>query len=407
MPAESIPTVSSELDCSAVSRHFADARAVRLCLPRAAAFVNKLPQNARLWIDPCVDMLHLEDKLDSTLAEDLAARPHGPKIRSHGMAGECSQAEVDRFVGSLLDDCLSHSPSWITVPQLPLTLPLDNTRRKFNKQLANAASKWRAAAKSRPEFVFPVITCNRDAANLKGTWRDKIVAYAKQGISTTNSKLCWVVNAELNDETGSGPNGVKRLPGLVRLHSELKNSIPGDISFLAGPYWAMNIVLWTRGLIDSPVIAIGTGFQHHIYGGRVSYPKMRVVLPPLLRRAVVTPNLRQWMIQAQNKLSANSTPASAVQGIGSSLSHAASELGALSRQVLRLQSRELAHEQVTVFYRDWLTRLERTPQSVRSLALHQEFAAAQLTGRVAGELPRSHSPRDSSVLAQQFMLNCV
>jgi len=352
-------------------------------------------------------MLHLEDRIADSQAADLVKRPNGQKIRTEGMLGACLQSEVDDFVKSVLDDCSTYSPCWITVPQVPLRLPPDSNRRKFNRQLAKATIKWRDAATDKPQLVFPVVTCDRDAANLKGRWRDKIVTYARQGVTATGATVCWVVNAELSDETGSGPNGAKRLPGLVHLHAELKAALAADVSIVAGPYWAMNLVLWARGLIDSPVIAIGTGFQYRIYGGPISSPKTRIVLPQLLRRVVVTPSLRQWMTKAQNKLSANSTPASAVQGVGSFLSHDASELGSLSRHVLRLQSKELAHEQVTLFYRDWVERLEATPKSVRSLALHQEFAAAQLAGRVAGPFPKSHSPRDPSILAQQFMLNCV
>jgi len=236
-------------------------------------------------------------------------------------------------------------------------------------------------------------------------WRNDVVKYLLSSLEKCGADGVWVVNSDLQDEQGSHPNEEERFPGLIEFHKELRAKLADGIRILAGPYWAMNLVLWARGLIQNPVIAIATGYQHHISGGRVKAPSDRLVIPPL-RRRVTTPNLGTWLQNAHRMLLGTAAPASKIGGIGSSFAQAAQELAPLSRQLNRLKG-DLAHEQVARFYRDWIAGLEKTPPRMRALALHQDLSSAHVVGSILGDLPKGNKPRQAGKLAKQYMLSCL
>lgn len=405
MPNACIPIVNGNQDCRLVSKYYANCQIVRLPLDRAADLSKQLGPGVQRWIDPCVDGLQRSTGLTDDYTNYIAGLKNGHRIRKDGLSGQCSDTEVAEFVSDLMSRAMAVLPAWVTIPQLPFLSTPDRGRQKLNKQMAMAVDAWKSRSGASVKLVLPVILCERDVLNKKTEWRNKVIASVKQSLQQCHADSIWVVNSELEDEHGSQPNELLRLPGLVRFHGELLDALQGGYAVLAGPYWAMNVVLWARGLIDRPVIGVATGFKYHISGGIARTANDRIALAPLLRRAEVA-GLNTWLQQTQQILLSNVTPAAAVQGMGASFGQAAAEFASLSRQLGRLRG-ELAREQVAAFYRDWLDRLERTAPSMRALALHQEMSSAHVVGRIVGELPEANTPRDAGRLARQYMLSCL
>lgn len=407
--ADYIAVVNGTRDSELVAKHYARAAGVRLPLERARDLVAKLPNELSLWIDGGIDGLHRVESRTSMSDSYMAyikGFSHGDDVLQKGLAGGCGQPVVTKFVGEMLSRCASLNPRWISVPQVPYDTTRPRGRMKFNRQLLTATREWQAANRLDCNYMLPVLLHELEAMDTKTRSRNDVIKWIDKARGECSTNGIWVVNSALEDERGSQPNQEKRFPGLVAFHSELRDHMRDGIRIVAGPYWAMNIILWARNLIDNPVIGIATGYRYYVSGGKFSQPTDKVAIPPLLRRASVSAELKAWMQEAEQILASSSSSASGISGIGSSFTQAASDLASLSRQLGRLRGR-LAHEQVAGFYKDWLEELGRIAPSIRALALRQQFSAAHVVGSVVGELPKGNQARQAGRLAQQFMLSCL
>src|SRR4051812_28777142 len=97
-------------------------------------------------------------------------------------------------------------------------------------------------------------------------------------------KMRFLGRSPLNDHTGVATND-RRFDELIRIHEACRTAIDASVLRIAGPYWALNLLLWSRQLAI-PAISMGTGFQYVIPGRRVSQGRVRVPLGPLKRRAL-------------------------------------------------------------------------------------------------------------------------
>ncbi|MCK4392898.1 hypothetical protein KAX17_08320 [Candidatus Bipolaricaulota bacterium] len=413
MPSDRIALVNSQRDCLLVRNYYADSSGVRLNLKNARLLATELPSGLKLWLDGGVDALHRQEKMTDGWKEHLESFEQGDHLLEHGLSGQCERARIAAFVSDVLTKCGEYSPDWISVPQVPVGPGTDRNRNKLNKELARAAENWRRENSYVGKLMLPVVLLDKDVLNTKTSSRTKKLDEIKSKVDTCPVNGIWVVNTDLDDEQGSVPNEQKRLPGLIEFHRELREEIEEDIRIVAGPYWAMNIVLWAREFVENPVIGVATGYRYYIPGAPVRPPKDRVAIAPLRRRAVALPKLRDWLQEAAKTLQRHAASATGVSGINDWFTQAAAEFRRASNEISSLARQygtfrgEFAHDQVARFYKDWLNGIEKAPKNMRALSLHQDLSSAHVIGTIVGNLPEGIRPRQSGRLARQYMLNCL
>lgn len=401
-----IAIVNGNRDAQLVAKHYTTAAGVRIPLERAQKLVHILPKAVNLWIDSGMDALHQGAGMSASYAKYITELDQGNALLRDGLAGQCDKTTVELFVKGLLKNCASLNPKWISIPQVPYDIAKPKGRKKLNKQFIEATSKWQSANSQNAKYMLPVILHQLAAVDKKQQWRNDIIKCIEQSRKNCQVDGIWVVNSALEDERGSQPNQVTRFPGLIAFHEELRASLPRNTRVVAGPYWAMNLVLWARQLVDNPVIGVATGYRYYISGGETRPPAERVVVAPLLRRVKVTTDLKTWLQKSERVLASVATPAGVIPGMSRSFAQAASDLGALSRKIDRLRG-NIAHEQVAIFYKNWLDGLETIGQPMRALALRQQFSEAHVVGSILDDLPKGNQAHQAGKLAQQFMLSCL
>jgi hypothetical protein len=200
-----------------------------------------------------------------------------------------------------------------------------------------------------------------------------------------------VVDSSLHDQDGVG-SFAKRFKGIVKLHEELSKKLPPRTISVAGPYWALGLVLWGRGLVHSTAIGVGRGYQYYIPGGRLpTSSKNRVALAPLRRQAVWSSALKTWIEDAVQKIPKTDT--------------AHEQLSDLLKHFQILGDKKQARRQVARVYKEWLKRFEDIPLEGRALALYQDFSSAYVLGKTLNDIP--DKVKNPSRLAEQFMMTCL
>jgi hypothetical protein len=172
----------------------------------------------------------------------------------------------------------------------------------------------------------------------KKTDRNPKVQQAEKCYHDAQADGFWVVDQSLVDDCGSATLRSKRFPGLIALYEELNDRIPSKLR-MGGPYWGLNLVLWAKGLIEFPLIGVGSGYNYFLTGRSpktFSSPTAKIAIRALRRRVKVTPNLRTWFDKALAEL-ATSHPAH-------------SEFLNLRKNFSVLNDKSRAREQVATFY---------------------------------------------------------
>ena len=382
---------------------------MRVDLKNAETVIGRLPAGTPLWLDVGVDALHRCDKMRNDWKAYLEGFPGGDSLVKCELSSVPHKTLIQRFVDASFEKCTEHDPLWLSIPQVPVIQGVEKSRNSVNRLFATAAEDWRQRRGFGGKLMLPVIVAHKDALNSKTNARNQKLKEIKSALARCNPDGVWVVNADLNDEEGSRPNEHNRLPGLVDFHSELRLALEGidpKPVVLAGPYWAMNLVLWARGLVDFPVIGLATGFRYYVPGAPLSQAKERVALRPLRRRAEAVPELKAWIEAAAGKLAGHAGTVRGAAGMGGWLAQSAEDFTGLARSYDRLKD-EIAHRQVARFYKEWLDSIEAVPPDMRGIFLYQAFSAADVVGRIAGNLPEGVNPRHPGRLARQYMLNCL
>jgi hypothetical protein len=157
-------------------------------------------------------------------------------------------------------------------------------------------------------LIVPAIFTNQRQINAK-TERNKKLSAVLSSVTAANADGVWVVDSTLNDQDGSKTFEQTRFPALIQLHDELKSQLAEETITVAGPYWGMNIVLWSRGLVKYLAIGLGNSYQYHIPGSVIMGGKSRLALSPIRRWAIATPKLKMWLEKASSQLSATDSTA--------------------------------------------------------------------------------------------------
>lgn len=393
--ADHIPIMTGDETGSLVKKVYSDSGVVRIPLDRASRFKPLVPHSAKLWVDPCFDGC---DDIGSRRSkpgdrnswfEFMSELPHFEKLAQGEFCAKPIQAEVNTLVKELLNQCAALKPSWITVPQMPITDGSD--RNKLNRSLAKAAGKWKSSSGFSGRVILPLIFMNQKQINKK-TDRNPKVQQAEKCYQDAQADGFWVVDQSLVDDSGSTTLRSRRFPGILALHEELSDRIVTKVR-MGGPYWGLNLVLWARGLIDFPLIGVGSGYNFFLSGGKSRTASARIAIPSLRRRVKVTPSLGTWLEAAIAKL-APSHPAH-------------SEFVNLRKSLTVLSEASRAREQVATFYKQWFDGIASGPAAGRSMALFQDLSAAYALGKSLPPFDDEGTARRPEAVAEPLMLSCL
>jgi len=393
--ADHIPFITSEDACDYVKNYYADSTLVRVPLDRANKFIPKLPSQMKIWLDPGVDGLgdldahHSANNGNNSWCKFIKTLDCHDKIADALFQASPTKSEVQKFVKVVLDRCVAHKPTWITVPQLPAGTGV--SRNKINRALAKATGDWKSTSNFSGHLILPLVFTHQN--QIKGkTQRNPRVKHAEQCYHEAKADGFWTVDASLLDDSGSKTLREKRFPSIINLHEELNSRIASKIR-VAGPYWGLNLVLWARGLVDYPVIGIGLGYRYYLPGGTAKQPSARLALTPLRRRASVA-QLKTWLNKVIGELGA---------------SHPARlEFANLAKQFHVVSSRERAREQVAKFYKQWFDAIAVTPQEGRSMAIYQDLSAAYVLGKSLPNMGSNEkTARRPEAVVEPLMLSCL
>lgn len=362
--------------------------------PMLAAEVQRVAPQVTVWIDGQLDGFHHWPNCADRWRELMSKCKGWEKIADPRFQERPKKETVEGFVNALLEECRKAGADWISVPQLPVNS--ERRRNALNRQLASATGKWRAESGFKGTLVLPVILQKPVHVDRVAT-RRIAVDLAGQCFSRSGAAVLWAAVVGLDDQSGSKQLTDRRFPGVVSLHQELAKKVPTASAHVGGPYWALNLVLWARGLITHMATGLGTGYLYQPPG---LYPlrrgKHRVALPPFRRTAVAGPALEDWFQE--------------VAGILPSSEPTAKELAAVAKRLTTyLENSRAARRQVVRFYRDWHAMLMRTKAPGRSLALYQDLSEAFVLGR-SRRLPQlsdGGTARRPERVAEQLMTFCL
>lgn len=388
-PADHIPFVSSDSDCEVLRTTYSDSAFVRIALQCLTRIRGPFPSTSQRWIDAEIDGLHRWPDVTPDYKAYMQGFAAYDRIVDAEFQRKPTPATVRQFVDAVLDACAAGNPSWLSVPQLPLIN--DASRNKINRELAEATGSWAATSGFRGTLVLPVIITHQDQLNLK-TARTPRIVLATQCHTLAGARGIWVVDSSLMDQDGSKTLERTRFPGLISFHEELISSLQGTAFVVGGPYWGLNLVLWSKGLIQYPAVGLGNRYQYHLAGGHLLQGKSRVALDSLKRLVVVSRDLEQWLSGSLKKM-----PPSDLAYI---------EFAALLGRfpvLLRGNNRN----QIAGTYKKWIDSLASVPSAGRSLTLYQQLSSSYVLGKSLPDLPDKGTARRPERVAQQLMLVCL
>jgi hypothetical protein len=387
-----IPFVNTQGDCEIAAALYSDAIAFRISLESAVKTCPILPNGPNLWVDAAIDGLHQKDvtKFSNSYREHIARFLGYEQIADPAFQASPKTPVIAAFVKSALDICVKHNPDWVSVPQLPILS--DVSRNKINKLLADATKTWKQQSGFTGKLILPVIFTNQKQINKK-TDRTKKLSSVVTCYNAAVADGVWVVDSSLNDQDASDTFN-KRFPALIKLHEELNGQISDDAITIAGPYWGMNLVMWTRGIIRLAAIGLGTSYKYNIPGVILPAGKTRVALGPLRRWASVSPELKKWISSTINLLSADPAKAAEFSAIEKDFSHLQ-------------QLKKHANLQIARFYREWFHKFAALPPSGRALALYHDLSSSYVLAKGLEDLPESGTSRRPERIQQQLIMNCL
>lgn len=394
--ADHIPIITGDEVGNLIKTVYGDSSVVRIPFDRGPRLKPLVPHSAKLWLDPCfdgcddIDLRRSKPDDRNPWFDFMQTLPHFDKLAQSEFVAKPIQAEVNALVRELLEHCAALKPAWITVPQLPVA---DGTsRNKINRSLAMATGRWKSCSGFSGRLILPLIFMHQKQINNK-TDRNPKVQQAMRCYDDAQADGFWVVEQTLTDDSGSPTLRNKRFPGILALHEELNDRIASKLR-IGGPYWGLNLVLWGKGLIDFPVIGVGSGYNYFLSGRKFpTKPSAKIAIPSLRRRVKVTPTLGTWLDAAIEKLAAPH-PAHA-------------EFVHLRKNLTVLNDLSRSREQAATFYKHWFDGIANVPKAGRSMALFQDLSAAYALGKSLPPIDDEGTARRPEAVAETLMLSCL
>lgn len=387
LPMAYVPFVNSLSDAQIAKSLYADAACFRVQVQRVEKLRKVLPPNARLWVDSGFDAFPAPNP-ESEWADFHSSFAGYQLFSDPEFLGNPGWKDVCSYVNAVMAAAMASKPSWLSVPQL---VHADGVgRNKVNRLLAKAYRQWADKAGYQGVTVLPAVFSNQRQLVNKVP-RDKKLAIVRKCYLAAGATGVWAVDHTLQDQLGTSNFDTERFPGIIKLHEGL-GKLPNLHVHLGGPYWGLNLVLWAKGIITNPAIALGTGYTYYPAGGYSKPPAKRVALSPLRRWTVDTADFRAWLATVISMLSPSTS--------------AHSELAALQKELPKLSVSADGHkEQVARFYRAWFMQFAKLSPNGRSIALYQDLSNAYMLGQSLPDIPSEvGGAKKPSAVARQLML---
>jgi hypothetical protein len=387
-----VPFITSKSDKTNAQKYYSDAKLVRISAPSYSSHHTALPKNVPVWIDTGVEGFY-HNKPTKEWIQFIEQFPNSADILAEGFLKLPKKSIVEKFTFAILDFCNSKDPAAISVPQIPLKNTSDHN--KINREFAKATENWRHKVGFNGKLILPVIATNQKQLNKK-TDRNKVVAQAAANLGHSGATGIWAVDQSLFDQNATGTFKSMRFPALIDFYSELKQATPEATLRLAGPYWGMGYVLWSRGLIDSICTGIGKSYQYFLAGTPITgSANTRIAIPGLYRWAIAGSALSKWIEHAISVVDQNS------------VSHA--QFIELMKQFRTIQLNDTAsRRQIAEFHRSWYDTLAGADPSGRQIMLFQQLSDAYVLGKNLKKIPTEKGRiSDPSLIAEDFMMNCL
>jgi len=445
-------------DARLVKRHYSDSRACRVLLADAPVVLRQLPRGPGRWLDAGFDGFPGNALLGQKVEENAERYPNRWYNRMKCLPAfellmnkaviektgtrrlsKKQNTELKATVFGLLDECLRLGADMITVPQL--AQGGGPARNCVNMALAKLTAEW-AGRNPHTGLVYPIIFSKVSGQTTsRAAWQSKVDTAIKY-CGLAGATTCWLVDASLDEEKAASTLRSERFPRLVEIHQYLRKEL-ADKEIMAGPYWGFNILLWARRLIDLPVIAVGSGFQYHLSGGRATKATPRAALPPLRRLAIADRQLERWFAEALAKLSPSEPEFSQLarshqelrrtddqtmkavdeleakelemdkyeelQSAGVDAQGIYAELEVMQQEVPIRSMSDQWRDQVAKFYKQWMISIAEAPPAGRALRLYQQLSRAYMLGKVLGGKVADRTGYDSrpESHAEQLMQHCL
>jgi len=381
-----IPFLTGSVELASLAlKLYSDCKLFRVPL-RGYGNIRKRLSGRLLWIDTGLD--GIDSDRDGKHGKFLAQHSVYELLDDPKSRRAPDKAKVEKVITSLMNAAAEANPFRVSIPQLPLAN--DGRRNQLNRALAAQAYAWATENGYADKLILPVVATHSN--QIKGkTQRTPKISVVKQCVEASCAGTVWFVLANFNehDATESYP---KRIQSIIDFHQEIRNALPSGTSMIGGPYWGLQLVLWSRDLISAAGITVGSGFQYYLPGSPKAPATARIAIPPLLRTARALPETREWLVHA----------AEVKRAMGEARYV---ELLELLKSWQVLQTDTGAKKQVAEFYRDWLERLVRTSESGRSLGLYQELSKAYVFGAGLPPLEAERGrAREPACIAELLML---
>ncbi|MCC6680495.1 MAG: hypothetical protein IT445_06290 [Phycisphaeraceae bacterium] len=359
----------------------------------------------RLWLDPSFD--GYDDMMNGGWTSNkselrgweqwIRTFPHYQEPTNRNAA---DKKRVSQLVHAALSNIVAHKPAAITVPQMTYDASTDS--HNINEILAKTAAEWKLSNwTTKGIFILPVVVTDYEVYRTKSKGWGRKINLIQKLFEASRASAVWVVHAKFDDLCGTSSLDKEEFPKLVEFHHQLKSVLPPNTTILAGPYWAINLILWARGYVDIPTISCGSGYKYYPPTRFRPQPKNRIALPSLRRWYSAKPELGKWIRDAKHKFPPHSAVRVELEKIESQF---ASFIGQRGRRPSMLQS--------ATFYEDWIQQIAAVQPAGRALFMFQDFSSALVTGsQIKILLPKdgalSAEARKPGAAAQQFMLQCL
>jgi hypothetical protein len=376
--ASYIPFVRSKGDCEILKKYYTDSYIIRMSLESIENIRENIPTKFAKWIDPAFDGFenwykfkdskdkHHNTKNWHSLYEKISEFEYFEK---QGFKTKVIPYKVESFINSLMDKCFKYNPEWITIPQLPIVD--DVSRNQINLSLAKATKKNLDKRNFKGKLVFPIIITKSEILERK-TIRGNKIKSALNCYKNSNAKYIWIVDSSLSDQDGSRKNEF-HFKNLVSFHEELKKSSPKNVQIIAGPYWGLNLILWTRKFCDFPAICLGSTYKYYLPGGIINEKaKIRIAIPPL-KRMVAVDNVKEWLRCVLKELPNEDKSYKEFMRLNEAIDVLSNDAAT-------------SKEKISKFYKEWIDTIEKIPQDGRSLFMYQDFSSVYVLSKVIDQL---------------------
>ncbi|WP_417377067.1 hypothetical protein [Gimesia maris] len=425
MTSEYIPFISSKKDKKRFDQLFSDSVCARIRLNLESEITKLSEDNIPLWIDSTFDgfsffqdtkksggfedylterekydkkggafeprrndFIDLMAKIDSQRDKEIKS---ADLFCNNEFRQKPNQTKVNIYVSRLLDYCYQYEPECISVPQIPVS---EGTElNKINNSLVKASIAWRDNSHFNGQLILPLIFTKRAHMKGKVEWRPK-VDKAIQHCRNLNLQGMWVVNTDIEDWKGSTAQ-TKAFSSLVEMHQYIREHLPENVKKIAGPYWGLNLVLWSRNLIDYPAMNLGTSHKYYLPGSLSKSGNTRMPLIPLRRLAVVSAELREWLASTIKKLDESDEN----RKIFSELE---------KKFDFFLSRSENAQYEIAKFQKQWFKSIQSKKRESRAITLFQDLSEAYALGSRLEDLPADEKPgKKPGAIAEHLMLQCL